>query len=79
MCFTNGLCKAPTDDQYNWNWRIGCTDPTFSDPACPNYCQGLGGLFFFVLFCFNAARILGITITMNAELMNSIQQPNRIR
>lgn len=42
MCFTNGLCKANTVDQYNWNWRVGCTDPTFSDPACPSYCQGIG-------------------------------------
>ncbi|KAJ0108365.1 hypothetical protein J7T55_005342 [Diaporthe amygdali] len=42
MCFTNGLCKANTVDQYNWNWRVGCTDSTFSDPACPNYCKGIG-------------------------------------
>jgi len=44
MCFTNGLCKAGSDDQYNWNWRVGCTDPTFNDPACPSYCQGIGEL-----------------------------------
>ncbi|KAM0815594.1 putative Mid2 domain-containing protein [Seiridium cardinale] len=40
MCFTNGLCKAGTG-QWNWNWRVGCTDPTFSDPACPDYCRGV--------------------------------------
>ncbi|KAF7529950.1 hypothetical protein G7054_g9721 [Neopestalotiopsis clavispora] len=40
MCFTNGLCKAG-EGQWNWNWRIGCTDPTFQDPACPIYCRGI--------------------------------------
>ncbi|ORY01837.1 hypothetical protein BCR34DRAFT_90749 [Clohesyomyces aquaticus] len=39
ICFTNGLCKADTKDQYNWNWRVGCTDKTWKDPACPNYCR----------------------------------------
>ncbi|ETS73577.1 hypothetical protein PFICI_14523 [Pestalotiopsis fici W106-1] len=40
MCFTNGLCKAG-EGQWNWNWRVACTDPTFQDPSCPNYCRGI--------------------------------------
>lgn len=40
MCFTNGLCKA-NPDNWNWNWRVGCTDQTWKDPACPNYCRGI--------------------------------------
>ncbi|KAF2807441.1 uncharacterized protein BDZ99DRAFT_573268 [Mytilinidion resinicola] len=40
MCFTNGICKANNSNQLNWNWRDACTDPTWKDPACPNYCKG---------------------------------------
>ncbi|KAF2489012.1 hypothetical protein BU16DRAFT_600653 [Lophium mytilinum] len=40
MCFTNGICKANNPNQLNWNWRDACTDPTWKDPACPNYCKG---------------------------------------
>lgn len=28
MCFMKGLCIAGSDDQYKWNWRVGCSDPT---------------------------------------------------
>ncbi|KAF2645041.1 hypothetical protein P280DRAFT_186354 [Massarina eburnea CBS 473.64] len=40
VCLTNGLCQNPAD---YWNggnafWTEGCTDKTFNDPACPDYC-----------------------------------------
>ncbi|KAF2122043.1 hypothetical protein BDV96DRAFT_136726 [Lophiotrema nucula] len=40
-CMTNGLCLAPSNKRDGWNyyWRDGCTDSTFQDPACPNYCR----------------------------------------
>ncbi|KAF4555783.1 Hypothetical protein D9617_2g057470 [Elsinoe fawcettii] len=41
LCFTNGLCKANSNNDWNWRWRVGCTDKTFKDPACPNYCRGV--------------------------------------
>lgn len=42
-CLTNGLCKYnPSTPVRNFNtyWRIGCTDPTYQDPACPRQCEG---------------------------------------
>jgi hypothetical protein len=43
-CLTNGLCQGQRDNlrQSNLFWRNGCTDPTWSDPACPKFCKGLG-------------------------------------
>ena len=36
----NGLCRnATSTPRTNFYWRGGCTDPTFQDPACPNYCN----------------------------------------
>ncbi|KAF2791691.1 hypothetical protein K505DRAFT_418954 [Melanomma pulvis-pyrius CBS 109.77] len=44
LCLTNGMCQNPSDraNGYNWYWREGCTDATFTDPACPQYCTGSG-------------------------------------
>ncbi|KAF1980256.1 hypothetical protein BU23DRAFT_562644 [Bimuria novae-zelandiae CBS 107.79] len=44
LCMTNGLCMEPANEIKGANhyWRNGCTDPTFKDPACPNYCRGKG-------------------------------------
>ncbi|ORX96296.1 hypothetical protein BCR34DRAFT_184513 [Clohesyomyces aquaticus] len=49
-CLSNGLCVS--DHQYNWVWRNGCTDRTYKDVSCPNYCQlypgqGSGGTLVF--------------------------------
>lgn len=40
---TNGFCQAGSDNSKGMNlfWRNGCTDPTWKDPACPQYCMGL--------------------------------------
>jgi hypothetical protein len=40
LCMSNGLCRnATSTPKTNSYWRGGCTDPTFQDPACPNYCN----------------------------------------
>lgn len=39
-CLTNGLCT--NDPGGNVYWRDGCTDRTWKDPACPNYCPSTG-------------------------------------
>jgi hypothetical protein len=42
LCLTNGLCRNVGTDEAagdNVYWQIGCTDPTFQDPACPKYCN----------------------------------------
>ena len=41
---TNGLCMEAQNEKKGANhyWRNGCTDPTFKDPACPNFCRGKG-------------------------------------
>ncbi|KAF2832738.1 hypothetical protein CC86DRAFT_425407 [Ophiobolus disseminans] len=39
LCLSNGMCRAPKlTSVSNYYWRIGCTDKTFSDPACGKYC-----------------------------------------
>ncbi|KAF2679813.1 hypothetical protein K458DRAFT_407909 [Lentithecium fluviatile CBS 122367] len=47
LCLSNGLCKYnnpdPTTAPFNEYWRIGCTDPTYQDPACPKQCADVGG------------------------------------
>lgn len=44
LCMTNGLCMEAQNEKKGANhyWRNGCTDPTFKDPACPNFCRGQG-------------------------------------
>lgn len=44
LCMTNGLCMEAQNEKKGANhyWRNGCTDPTFKDPACPNFCRGKG-------------------------------------
>jgi hypothetical protein len=41
LCLTNGMCRNQGDDQIgkNYYWREGCTDATFEDSACPQYCN----------------------------------------
>ncbi|KAF3041989.1 hypothetical protein E8E11_000946 [Didymella keratinophila] len=40
LCMSNGLCRnATSTPKTNFYWRGGCTDPTFQDPSCPNYCS----------------------------------------
>jgi hypothetical protein len=40
LCLTNGLCRNPNvNDLTNYAWFFGCTDKTFNDPACGNYCD----------------------------------------
>ncbi|KAJ8118084.1 hypothetical protein OPT61_g856 [Boeremia exigua] len=42
LCLTNGMCKNPLDPpDNNWFWRNGCTDSTWSDPACPRLCENV--------------------------------------
>ncbi|CAI6330855.1 unnamed protein product [Periconia digitata] len=39
QCLTNGLCRDEQQDATrNYYWRTACTDKTFQDPACANYC-----------------------------------------
>jgi hypothetical protein len=39
-CLTNGLCRDPAANEVqNFVWFFGCTDMTFQDPACGNYCD----------------------------------------
>ncbi|KAF2442784.1 hypothetical protein P171DRAFT_486764 [Karstenula rhodostoma CBS 690.94] len=42
LCMTNGLCMEQANEAKGANhyWRNGCTDKTWKDPACPNYCRG---------------------------------------
>ncbi|CAI6331971.1 unnamed protein product [Periconia digitata] len=44
LCLENGLCKynAGADARpFNEYWRIGCTDPTYKDPSCPQQCSNI--------------------------------------
>jgi hypothetical protein len=52
-CLTNGFCQNPYDNQIKANifWRNGCTDPTWNDPACPKYCEGMSMQFFRSRMC----------------------------
>ncbi|KAF2194900.1 hypothetical protein K469DRAFT_681296 [Zopfia rhizophila CBS 207.26] len=41
-CLTNGLCRnRGIGSSSNYNWRVACTDKTFKDPACADYCRGI--------------------------------------
>ncbi|KAI0178837.1 hypothetical protein GGR52DRAFT_276457 [Hypoxylon sp. FL1284] len=41
-CLSTGLCLNSLSRQSNHLlWATGCTDPTFQDPSCPQYCRGL--------------------------------------
>ncbi|KAF9734893.1 hypothetical protein PMIN06_008303 [Paraphaeosphaeria minitans] len=42
LCMTNGLCMEPSNEAKGANhyWRNGCTDKTWKDPSCPNFCWG---------------------------------------
>ncbi|PVI01836.1 hypothetical protein DM02DRAFT_333850 [Periconia macrospinosa] len=52
QCLTNGLCRDPHQEPAeNYYWRIGCTDPTFQDPACPRYCPGYSETTYLVWKC----------------------------
>lgn len=40
QCLSNGLCRDPeANNIQNFVWFFGCTDRTFQDPACGNYCD----------------------------------------
>ncbi|PSN73423.1 hypothetical protein BS50DRAFT_672308 [Corynespora cassiicola Philippines] len=41
-CLANGLCKTKYNGDWaqgNYYWRQACTDRTWSDPACANFCR----------------------------------------
>ncbi|KAI1205395.1 uncharacterized protein F4807DRAFT_284155 [Annulohypoxylon truncatum] len=41
-CLSTGLCfNTLSRQQSHLLWATACTDPTFKDPSCPQYCQGL--------------------------------------
>ncbi|KAI2604678.1 hypothetical protein GGR54DRAFT_621530 [Hypoxylon sp. NC1633] len=41
-CLSTGLClNTLSTQQSHLLWATGCTDSTFRDPNCPQYCQGL--------------------------------------
>ncbi|CAI6336704.1 unnamed protein product [Periconia digitata] len=42
LCLTNGMCRSQEDERFGGNqyFRVGCTDKTWNDPACANYCEG---------------------------------------
>lgn len=44
LCMSNGLCMEASNEPKGLNhyWRNGCTDKTWKDPACPNFCRGEG-------------------------------------
>jgi hypothetical protein len=44
-CLSNGICEAGPANANERAWkyslyRSGCTDSTFNDPACPQFCVG---------------------------------------
>ncbi|KAI1392786.1 uncharacterized protein F4822DRAFT_140942 [Hypoxylon trugodes] len=40
-CLSTGLClNTVSVQQSHLLWATACTDPTFKDPSCPQYCQG---------------------------------------
>ncbi|KAJ8118797.1 hypothetical protein OPT61_g274 [Boeremia exigua] len=42
VCLTNGLCiEEKRLGKTNWYYRDGCTDKTWSDPACGKYCTSI--------------------------------------
>ncbi|KAI1408985.1 hypothetical protein F5Y13DRAFT_193815 [Hypoxylon sp. FL1857] len=41
-CLSSGLClNSLSRQQSHLLWATACTDPTFKDPSCPQYCHGL--------------------------------------
>ena len=38
VCYSNGVCKVMNEGIQDWQ-RVGCTDPTWKDPACLDQCQ----------------------------------------
>ncbi|OTA64128.1 hypothetical protein K449DRAFT_23981 [Hypoxylon sp. EC38] len=41
-CLSSGLClNSLSRQQSHLLWATACTDPTFRDPSCPQYCHGL--------------------------------------
>ncbi|KAI0149926.1 hypothetical protein F4776DRAFT_672092 [Hypoxylon sp. NC0597] len=41
-CLLSGLClNSFSRQQSHLLWATACTDPTFRDPSCPQYCHGL--------------------------------------
>lgn len=36
-CYSNGVCKQMNGAVQDW-LRVGCTDPSWQDPACLNQC-----------------------------------------
>ncbi|KAF7958391.1 hypothetical protein EAE96_001940 [Botrytis aclada] len=38
ICFSNGVCQQANGDVQDY-LRVGCTDPTWQDPACLNQCN----------------------------------------
>ncbi|KAI1479332.1 hypothetical protein F4774DRAFT_410084 [Daldinia eschscholtzii] len=41
-CLSTGLClNTLAQQQSHVLWSTGCTDSTFKDPSCPQYCHGL--------------------------------------
>ncbi|KAI1448688.1 hypothetical protein F5Y02DRAFT_278355 [Annulohypoxylon stygium] len=41
-CLSTGLClNSLSRQQSHLLWATACTDPTFKDPSCPQYCHGL--------------------------------------
>ncbi|KAI1656916.1 hypothetical protein F4813DRAFT_397165 [Daldinia decipiens] len=41
-CLSTGLClNTIARQQSHLLWSTACTDPTFKDPSCPQYCLGL--------------------------------------
>ncbi|KAI1127223.1 hypothetical protein F5Y10DRAFT_198389 [Nemania abortiva] len=42
-CLSTGLCLNTMAREWShFLWSTGCTDPTFQDPACPQYCRTSG-------------------------------------
>ena len=37
ICFSNGVCQQANGNVQDY-LRVGCTDPTWKDPACLNQC-----------------------------------------
>jgi hypothetical protein len=54
QCLTGGFCRKESfKEGSNFLWRGGCTDRTWRDPACPDYCDGE------LLFCTRVSDLEG--------------------
>lgn len=38
ICYSNGVCQQSNGNVQDY-LRVGCTDPTFKDPACLDQCR----------------------------------------